>query len=259
MGAAIMRGLAAEDRENSRFYDISAQITSSLEKELSVKPSSSAGELAAWSDCIVLAVKPGLVGDVLIKIKGFLNDSKLLISAAAGISTGRIEEFTGQGVPVVRAMPNTPALKKLGMTALCRGSFALEEHLAAAEKLFSRVGEVVRVEEKMMDAVTAVSGSGPAYLFYLAEALEKAGVEEGLPADVSRMLTAQTLYGASAMLSGGEADPSELRMRVTSPGGTTQAAVSALERGDFILLIRQAVKMARDRSVEIGNKLSTPE
>ncbi len=177
--------------------------------------------------------------------------STLAISICAGVRTTRLERALGEA-PVIRAMPNTPAAIGEGATAIARGRFAKDDHLATALNILSTVGRVIVVEESQMDAVTAVSGSGPAYVFYLAEALISAAEKEGLTREQAYVLVCQTFAGAAALLLHDPAGPAELRARVTSPGGTTQAAMEFLEQHDWMSLFEQAVHRARQRSEELA-------
>jgi pyrroline-5-carboxylate reductase len=198
---------------------------------------------------VVLGVKPAQVAEVVGSIAGGL-DGALVISVAAGVRTRSIEEVAG-AIAVVRAMPNTPLLVGRGMTALAAGSHADAADLAVAERLFGAVGRVAVVDEELIDAVTAVSGSGPAYLFLFAEALVDAAVAEGLPAELAGTLVRQTLLGASTMLDD-EGDPVALRALVTSPGGTTEAAVAAFESHGLRAAVAAAVAAAHHRARELG-------
>jgi pyrroline-5-carboxylate reductase len=198
---------------------------------------------------VVLGVKPAQVAEVVGSIAGAL-DGALVISVAAGVRTRAIEQVAG-AVAVVRAMPNTPLLVGRGMTALAAGSHAGAADLAVAERLFGAVGRVAVVVEDLIDAVTAVSGSGPAYLFLFAEALVDAAVAEGLPAELAETLVRQTLLGASTMLDD-EGDPVTLRAQVTSPGGTTEAAVAAFESHGLRTAVAAAVAAAHRRARELG-------
>jgi len=208
------------------------------------------------ADIVLLAVKPFVVGDALQQIKGALRPEALLISIAAGISTGFIEQSLaaagGAGARVVRAMPNTPMLVGKGITAVCRGSAATERDLIAAERIFSSGGKTVRVAEASMDAVTAVSGSGPAYAFFLTEALAQAGVAAGLTELQAGQLARQTVIGAAELLEQSKDTPAELRRKVTTPNGTTQAAIETLQAGGFVELMGRAIAAAAKRSKELG-------
>ena len=210
---------------------------------------------AAGADIVILAVKPFVMADALAQIKGAVKAEALLISIAAGISTKFIEEGLGgaaKGARVVRVMPNTPMLVGKGVSALCRGSLASEHDVIAAERIFAAGGKTVRVTEDLMDTVTAVSGSGPAYVFYLTECLAAAGAAAGLTALQAEQLARQTIIGAAALLEQSKDTPAELRRKVTTPKGTTQAAIETMEAGDFGGMMKRAVEAAKRRSKELG-------
>lgn len=211
-------------------------------------------EVASKADIIVLAIKPQMAGSVLSGLEPAISASKLVISIMAGISTGFIEESLTNGVKVVRAMPNTPALIQAAATAICPGRKAGTSDLDVARAIFERVGTVVTVPEKLMDAVTGLSGSGPAYVYAFIEALADAGVREGLARDIAAELAAQTVIGAARMVAETGEHPALLREKVTSPGGTTIAGVHALESGCFRGTIMDAVHVAAIRSRELSGK-----
>ncbi len=211
-----------------------------------------ASSAAADADVVLVAVKPNDVRSALESVAENLPSSALVISVAAGLPTLRLESWLASGQPVVRAMPNTPALVRAGITALCAGTAATGEHLGLAEQVLSAVGSVVRVPEYQMDAVAAVSGSGPAYVFLLVEALTEAGVRVGLPRDLAFRLAAQTLAGSSALLDATGEHPAVLREQVTSPGGTTAAALHRLEAHGLRAAFLDAVVANRDRSRELA-------
>jgi len=199
----------------------------------------------------VVAVKPRDVPHLLTQIQGAYRPGQVILSLAAGVPTRLYEASLGEA-PVVRAMPNTPALVDEGITGLAAGRFAGQEALARAERVLSAVGQVIQMEESLLDAVTAVSGTGPAYAFLLAEALTEAAVREGLPRQIAERLVHQTIKGAGALLVETGLSPFELRAQVTSPGGTTAAAVHVLEERGFRALVEDAVRAAGDRSRELG-------
>jgi pyrroline-5-carboxylate reductase len=211
-------------------------------------------DVARQADIIVLAVKPQVAASVLTGLEPVASADKLIISIMAGISTGFIEETLTNGVRVVRVMPNTPALVQSAATAISPGRKATDQDLEIAAGIFSLVGTVVTVPEKQMDAVTGLSGSGPAYVFTFIEALADAGVKNGLPRDVAAKLAVQTVLGAARMAAETAEHPALLRERVTSPGGTTIAALHTLERGSFRGLIMDAVDAACKRSKELAGK-----
>lgn len=210
-------------------------------------------EAAERADTIVLVVKPQDMGAVVDEIAGSVKPGALVVSLAAGITTEFLEERLPAGTPVVRVMPNTPALVDEGMAAISPGAHCDDEHLAHAESLLSAVGKVVQVAEKHQDAVTAISGSGPAYIFYVTEAMIEAGVFLGLPRTTATELVVQTLYGAATMLRETGEHPSVLRENVTSPGGTTVAALRTLDDHKVRAAFISALEAARDRSHELAS------
>ncbi|WNV75031.1 pyrroline-5-carboxylate reductase [Geodermatophilus sp. DSM 44513] len=209
-------------------------------------------EAAARARVLLLAVKPQDIGALLGALAGSVDDGHLVVSVAAGVPTSVIEAALPAGVPVVRVMPNTPALVDEGMSVLSAGAHADDRHLDEAETLLAAVGRVRRVPESQQDAVTALSGSGPAYFFYLVEAMIDAGILLGLPRDLAADLIVQTALGAAVMLRDSGEHPVQLREAVTSPGGTTIAAVRELERHSVRAALIAAIEAAHARSVELG-------
>jgi pyrroline-5-carboxylate reductase len=206
--------------------------------------------MMAEGDVIVLAVKPADMADVLRDIAPHARSHHLVISVAAGIPLEMIERHA-EGVPAARAMPNTSTAVGASATAICLGRWATEAHLATVRAIFEAVGSVVVVPEPLFDAVTGLSGSGPAYVYLLAEALLEAGVRAGLSKDVALALVSQTVLGAGKMLTETGEDPAALRDRVTSPGGTTMAGLQALEEGRFQAAVWEAVARAARRAGEL--------
>ncbi|SNR96423.1 pyrroline-5-carboxylate reductase [Geodermatophilus pulveris] len=215
-------------------------------------PALSLAEAAARARVLLLAVKPQDIGALLGALAGSVDAGHLVVSVAAGVPTSTIEAALPDGVPVVRVMPNTPALVDEGMSVLSAGAHADERHLDEAEALLAAVGRVRRVPEAQQDAVTALSGSGPAYFFYLVEAMVDAGILLGLPRDLAADLIVQTALGSAVMLRDSGEHPVQLREAVTSPGGTTIAAVRELERHGVRAALIAAIEAAHDRSVELG-------
>lgn len=215
--------------------------------EASLDPSGAAAD----RDVIVIAVKPKDVDYLLGQIRDVVKPGQVVVSLAAGVPIAVFEKVL-DGIAVVRAMPNTPAAVDEGMTAYCGGSDADGDALALADMVLSAVGETIRLSEDLLDAVTAVSGTGPAYVFLLAEALTEAAIREGLPHHAAEKLVIQTLRGAGALLSASDKSAFRLRAEVTSPGGTTAAAMHALEEGGFRALLETAVRAAAQRSNELG-------
>ena len=209
-------------------------------------------EAAQKADTVVLVVKPQDMHDVLEELAPHVRPGQLVVSLAAGITTGFIESRLPEGVAVVRVMPNTPALVDEGMAAISRGSHCDESHLAEAEELMASTGRVIRVPERQQDAVTAISGSGPAYLFFVVESMIEAGVHLGLPRATATELVVQTVVGSAKMLRETGSHPVVLREQVTSPGGTTAAALRELEIHRVRAAFLAAMEAARDRSRELA-------
>ncbi|WP_081788561.1 pyrroline-5-carboxylate reductase [Candidatus Blastococcus massiliensis] len=207
---------------------------------------------AARARVLLLAVKPQDADAVLGSLAPSVDPGHLVVSVAAGVTTARIEAALPAGVPVVRAMPNTPALVEEGMSVLSAGAHATDEHLDEAEELLAAVGEVRRVPEPQQDAVTALSGSGPAYFFYLVEAMVDAGAALGVPRELAADLVVQTALGAAVMMRDSGQEPEALRAAVSSPGGTTVAAIAELDRHEVRAAMAAAVAAAHARSVELG-------
>lgn len=255
IGEALIAGLRESGTEASDIVVIESVQTRA--EELSKKYSILATELeigCEGADVIVVAVKPGDVPDVVQRIDNAISDStteSIIVSLAAGVPTEVLENRLSAGSPVVRVMPNTAMLVGQGVSAVSKGRYARDEHLQQVRDIMESVGAVVVVTEAQMDAVTAVSGSGPAYFFLLTEALVDAGVERGLPRDVALTLATGTALGAGAMLTGGEG-PAELRYNVSSPGGTTAAAIRRLEAGGLRSAVAEAVEAAASRSQELA-------
>lgn len=214
-------------------------------------------EAVAGVDTVVVVVKPYDVAAALDGISTALTPGALVISLAAGVEIAVLEAHVPAGTPVVRVMPNTPASVGEGMSAIAGGRSATAEHLAKASDLLGAVGRVVTVPEKHLDAVTAVSGSGPAYVMYVAEAMIDAGVLLGLPRDIATTLATQTLYGSAKMLRDSGTHPTVLRENVTSPGGTTAAALRTLDDRGVKAGFVAAIEACRDRSQELAAQART--
>lgn len=205
-------------------------------------------EAAQKAETLVLVVKPQDMEDLLKEIAPAVRPGQLVVSLAAGITTAFLEARLPEGVAVVRVMPNTPALVDEGMAAISRGSHCDEEHLVEAESMMDSVGRVVRVPERQQDAVTAISGSGPAYIFFVVESMIEAGVHLGLPRSTAYDLVVQTLVGSAKLLRETGDHPTVLREQVTSPAGTTAAAIRELEDHKVRAAFLTALEAARDRS-----------
>ena len=212
-------------------------------------------EAAQKADTLALVVKPQDMGDLLAEIAPHVRPGQLVVSLAAGITTSFIESRLPDGVAVVRVMPNTPALVDEGMAAISRGSHCDESHLEEAEALMASTGHVIRVPERQQDAVTAISGSGPGYLFFVVESMIEAGVHLGLPRGTATELVVQTMVGSAKLLRETGEHPTVLRERVTSPGGTTAAAIRELEDHKVRAAFLTAMEAARNRSRALAEGL----
>ncbi len=249
MGEALLGGLISAGRAPGELAV--AEVLPSRRDELAAAhPGVAIVEQVVPAAAAVLAVKPGDVGGAARAVADA--GARRVLSVAAGVTTRAIEEAAVRRLAVVRAMPNTPALIGAGAAAISPGSAAGEEDLAWAEGVLGAVGVVVRVPETALDAVTGLSGSGPAYVFLVAEAMVEGGVLAGLPREVAQTLAFQTLLGSSRLLVDGTADPAALRAAVTSPGGTTAAGLRELERNGVRAAFLDAVTAATARSRELG-------
>ncbi|MES2202524.1 MAG: pyrroline-5-carboxylate reductase [candidate division FCPU426 bacterium] len=254
MGEAMIRGLlkagVSKPAELSA-CDLREEKLAALSAELGIRTFIDARQAARQAQIIVLAVKPQGFPELLKELSGQLNSDQLVISIAAGVTLAKIAAAL-PGSPLVRVMPNTPALVGHGASAFCLGTLANADHAKQATALLACLGLVLQVEEGQMDAVTALSGSGPAYVFLFMEALQAAGLKLGLNAEQSFSLAARTISGAAAMIEARQDDPATLRKKVTSPGGTTEAALKVFESGDLRGLVEKAMRAANDRSKELG-------
>jgi pyrroline-5-carboxylate reductase len=256
LGAGKMGGILTSAFLHAGLFDPSQIITTvahadratALEARLAIRCLTDNLAAATGASLVLLGVKPTQVTDVVREIQPALGPETLLISIAASVTTSAIEAVAGEGVPVLRAMPNTPATLGAGMTALVPGRFATPAHLAVAEQMFRTVGRTVSLDEKHMDAVTGLSGSGPAFLYIILEALAEAGVNVGLPRDVATQLAAQTAYGAARMVLETGAHPALLKDEVTTPAGCTVDGILELEEGGLRVTLIKAVKRATERA-----------
>jgi pyrroline-5-carboxylate reductase len=255
MAQAMIGGLINAGHAPSRIHvaDPSATQRQGLEDAFGVSSFADNAQAAEGAAAVVLAVKPQVMGAVLPALRGALAPTATVISVAAGITLDRLASGLGEQVRTVRAMPNTPALYGAGISGLVANQRCDADARALAEWILGAAGEVVWIEkEAQMDAVTAVSGSGPAYYFAFTEHLAEAGMRAGLPADTAARLARQTAIGAGRMLAESELDAGELRRRVTSPGGTTEAALRHFAAAKLATMIEQAVEAAVKRGKELG-------
>ncbi len=254
LGEALLSGLlrsGALNREQIRGAVRSTARADLLTDHHGIEVSTDSAAVADWADIVVVAVKPQTLDGLFDQIAGHIHPGEPVISVVAGVTTARFEAALGN-VPVVRVMSNVPVLVDEAMSVVCAGANATEADLSLAENVLRRVGRVIRLEERDMDAVTALSGSGPAYFFLLAEAMIDAGILLGLPRDVSTELIVQTMTGSALMLRDTGRHPVELRESVTSPGGTTIAAIRVLEERSVRAAFLNAIEAAKLRSEELG-------
>lgn len=255
MGGALLEGLVQSGLVSPSALsasDVRAERLEFLSAKLGIRACPDNAALVAENDVVILAVKPYQVGAVLAETAAcFRVERHLLISIAAGVSTTAVEECLGSPVRVVRVMPNMPCLVRSGVSAYCLGRYATPADGEIAAAIFGAVGRVVAVEESLMDAVTGLSGSGPAYMFLLLDAFIEAGVRVGLPREAARVLAAQTMLGAARMVLETGEHPAVLRDMVTTPGGTTAAGLFALEYGRLRAVIMEAVAAATRRAGEL--------
>ena len=263
IGAGNMAAALAEGMINKGFHaqhlfmsDPSNDRLATMQKSLGINTSNSNAVVAEKADVIVLAVKPQIMPAILSELKPFLQDSnKVVISIAAGITIESLENGLGSQTAIVRCMPNTPALVQTGATGLFANAQVSSLQKNLAEEILQAVGIVVWLEkEQQLDAVTALSGSGPAYYFLVMEAMIIAGEAMGLTHDTAKKLTLQTALGAAKMAINSDVDPAELRRRVTSPGGTTEQAIQSLEKNQLVAVFGEALAAAKQRSEELGQE-----
>lgn len=256
MAEAIVKGLLASPLEvapeNLLMSDIRKDRLDFLNQKYLVPTSTDNPFVVRRADIIILSVKPQNIKEVLTEIKTEVTKDKLLISIAAGIKIRTIQDLLETQTRVIRTMPNTPALVQTGATALAPGEWTSPEDLQMAKAIFDAIGVTVLVEEKLIDAVTGLSGSGPAYVFMIINALADGGVKMGLSKDVALKLAAQTVLGAAKLVLETGEHPSKLKDMVTSPGGTTIAGIHALERGGLEGILMDAIEAATLKSMELG-------
>jgi pyrroline-5-carboxylate reductase len=259
MAEALIKGIVAAGLftpQTIHASDIRDTQLKKIKKTYGIKTYKDNAEIIARTGTIILAIKPQNMKDVLSEIAPLMAKNHLIISLAAGITTHYIVKHLNGPIPVIRIMPNTPALIQEGASVLAKGKHAIESHCKRAQKLFGSVGTVVTVDESLMDAVTGLSGSGPAYVFLFIEALADAGVKMGLPRPVALSLATQTCLGAAKMVSETGKHPAQLRDMVTSPGGTTISGLHKLEAGGLRTALIDAVEAATKRSKELGSAKS---
>lgn len=256
LGEALISGLLKQG--DLKVSDIAGSVghESSIERvkeRLGIRASIDNREVVGACDIVLLAVKPQNMDLVLREISDVLTEKQLIVSVAASVTTKFVQERLAKHIPVVRAMPNTPSIINAGMTGLCMGAYAGEDDKRMAEAIFKCVGQTVFVDETLMDGVTALSASGPAYLYVVIESLAEAGVKLGIPREVSTLLAAQTCYGAASMVLESKAHPALLKDSVTTPAGCTIDGLMELEEGKLRVTLIKAVVKAAERARELVN------
>jgi pyrroline-5-carboxylate reductase len=256
MAEAIVRGLLAGDVApgNIMIAEPIIQRREYLSETYGIRTVENNRDAVGFGEIVLLAIKPQVCLDALSALTGDISSGKLFISIMAGVKTKTIESALAQGARVVRVMPNTPALVLKAASAVAPGANATEDDVAITLEIFNLLGTAHTIAEKLLDAVTGLSGSGPAYVYTFIEALSDAGVKNGLPRDIATRLAAQTVFGAAGMVLETREHPAILREKVTSPGGTTIAGLHILEQRGFRGTVMSAVDTATARSEELGKK-----
>lgn len=258
MASALIKGLlesGVADRDHLLAADKDQKALHRISADFGITCDRSNLRVVSESRIVVLAVKPQQIREVLEDIKRAVTDRHVVISIAAGVPLRSIQDTVGKDVPLIRVMPNTPALVQKGISALAPGEFCKADHMDMARRIFGAVGETAEVEEGLMDAVTAVSGSGPGYVFKIMECMVAAGAGVGLPEETAHNLVVQTFLGAAHLAKTSDDSLSELRRKVTSPGGTTAAGLAVLDEKDLSGIIQDTIRAAYARSLELGKKM----
>ena len=259
MAGALIKGLLLSGTVGPtqiQASDVREERLAELAKEHGIAVTTDNAKLAAWSDVIVLAVKPQIIDKVMVPIASALRPHALVVSIAAGVPIEFIESRLPPETRVVRTMPNTAAIALAGATAIAPGTHASDEDLGLARQLFEATGRVVVLDESLLDAVTGLSGSGPAYVMLMIEALADGGVKVGLHRETALLLAAQTVYGSAKLLLETGEHPGRIKDMVTSPGGTAIAGLHTLEAGGLRTTLINAVESATRRSIELGEKMA---
>lgn len=258
MATAIINGLLSSglfDRNHIIASEPNKEYAHKMEQELGIKIVHNNREAAAEADIILMAVKPFVVKDVLTEIEDRIDDTKLIITIAAGISTNRVEEILEKAARVIKVMPNTPALLGEGMSAVCKGEHASNEDFQFVIKIFESVGKVIKAKEEEIDAITGVSGSGPAFYYYIINEIAKAGEKLGLDYQTALKLSAQTALGSAKMILETGVEPEQLITNVTTPGGTTAEGNKVLRESNISEILFDTVQKTAQKSELMGKQL----
>lgn len=258
MATAIINGLLRSglfDRNHIIASEPNKEYAHKMEQELGIKIVHNNREAAAEADIILMAVKPFVVKDVLTEIEDRIDDTKLIITIAAGISTNRVEEILEKAARVIKVMPNTPALLGEGMSAVCKGEHASNEDFQFVIKIFEGVGKVIKAKEEEIDAITGVSGSGPAFYYYIINEIAKAGEKLGLDYQTALKLSAQTALGSAKMILETGVEPEQLITNVTTPGGTTAEGNKVLKESNISEILFDTVQKTAQKSELMGKQL----
>ena len=255
MGAALVRGIIEKGTmtaESVIVCDLDRGLVSRVCKDLGVVDGTEASHVARSADLVILAAKPQNLPSLLKQISPSINANQTIMSIAAGVTTHSIEKGLGGQPSVIRVMPNLPALVGEGISVICGGSYATEPDFERVEQVLNAVGVCIKAKEQMMDPVTALSGTGPAYVFHTMEAMIRSGIDMGMSPEMAERLVIHTVFGAAMLAMKSDLDPTSLREAVTSRGGTTDAAISHLEENGYSRLVVEAILAAMDRSEELG-------
>ena len=255
MGAALVRGIIEKGTmtaESVIVCDLDRGLVSRVCKDLGVVDGTEASHVARSADLVILAAKPQNLPSLLKQISPSINANQTIMSIAAGVTTHSIEKGLGGQPSVIRVMPNLPALVGEGISVICGGSYATEPDFERVEQVLNAVGVCIKAKEQMMDPVTALSGTGPAYVFHTMEAMIRSGIDMGMSPEMAERLVIHTVFGAAMLAMKSDLDPTSLREAVTSRGGTTDAAISHLDENGYSRLVVEAILAAMDRSEELG-------
>ncbi len=256
MACAIIKGIINSCSDDNKYIivsDRSQETLNELKNSYRVNVTADNIQVIKNADIIIFAVKPFVLRDVLDEVKPYVTDRHIILSIAAGISINTIEEILGK-IPVVRIMPNTPALVNEGMSAVCKGTFAAEKDVLIAESIFKSIGKVIVTDEKYIDIITAISGSGPAFYYYIIDEIAKAGEKLGLDYQTCLKLSAQTALGSAKMITESGINPEQLIKNVTTPGGCTAAGNEVLKENNVSDILFETIDKTAKKAFELGKK-----